>query len=270
MINRRLTRLVYNSTEKTPLVYQPNGSGFSQIIADTDALYVGYHGKFASRYFQLSVYNSVSNVLSVSYWNGSSWADVDDVVDQTSSGGKSFSQSGFVSWSNKSDWVLSSLSGVDSDVQLYWVKFTWSVTMSTVTIKSVLNIYADNQLLSAYYPELVSDANYLPSGKTDFLDQHLAAKDLCVLRMKQRKVIADESQIIDANEVAIAAVHACAWMILNPISTSDVIKQFADRAKADFEHEISQLTIHVDENKDGIISSAERESTFGETKVTRR
>jgi uncharacterized protein YigA (DUF484 family) len=88
--------------------------------------------------------------------------------------------------------------------------------------------------------------------------------------MKQRKVIADESQIIDANEVAIAAVHACAWMILNPISTSDVIKQFADRAKADFEHEISQLTIHVDENKDGIISSAERESTFGETKVTRR
>lgn len=270
MINRRLTRLVYNSTEKTPLVYQPNGSGFSQIIADTDALYVGYHGKFASRYFQLSVYNSVSNVLSVSYWNGSSWADVDDVVDQTSSGGKSFAQSGFVSWTNKSDWVLSSLSGVDTDVELYWVKFTFSVTMSTVTIKSVLNIYADNQLLSAYYPELVSDTNYLPSGKTDFLDQHLAAKDLCVLRMKQRKVISDESQIIDANEVAIASTHACAWMILNPIASNDMTREMADRAKREFESEIGQLTVAVDIDKSGIISSAERAATFGETAVTRR
>jgi hypothetical protein len=197
--------------------------------------------------------------MTVSYWNGSAFIAVDDLQDQTSSGGKTLAQSGFISWVNKSDWALSTLTGVDTDIQLYWVRITFSVnTTASVILKAVINLFADDQLLQAYYPEFISNASYYPTSRTNYLEQHLAAKDYVVLRMKQRRLIDDESQIIDASSLAIAAVHACAWMILNPIATNEVNREMATRAKAEFENEIQMLQLDVDRNKDGIISDAER------------
>lgn len=259
MINRRVTRMVLNSTEVTASLVTPNGSNYLLPLLTTDALYLGFHGKFASRYFQVGVVNAVVSALSVEYWDGSAWASVDDLVDQTSVGGATLAQSGFVSWTNKDNWVAHNIAGTDADLKLFWVRLKVSVNLTgTTALKSILNLYSDDSLLRLYFPELISDANYLPSGKTNFLDQHVAAKDLVVLRLKQRKMINDESQIIDANDVAVAATYAAAKLILQPIATSDATKDLLAIAEKGFDLEIGKVTFAVDQDEDGIVAEVER------------
>jgi len=270
MINRRVTRTIYDTLETTDVTNSLTSTPLTFALLTTTYFYVGFHGHFAARYFNMNVVNVVSSVLTVEYWNGSAWTAVDDLLDQTSLGGATFGQSGFISWSNKTDWVKRSLTGVDLDVELYWVRMSVSVNLTAgCKLQSVLNLFSDNGILKAYYPELVSDTRYLPSGQTNFLPQHIAAKDLIVLRCKQRKLITDESQIIDINSVAIAAAHACAWIILSPIANTEAKAEMADAADKKFMKEIEQLLLDVDANSDGVVTEAERRA-LSQPFITRR
>ena len=169
MINRRVIRTVLNSTEITASLATANGTNYVLPLQTTDALYIGYHGKFAARFFQVGVVNTTAAVLSVDYWNGSAWTAVDDLVDQTSVAGVPFAASGQISWVNKTDWAARSITGIDSDIELYWVRITTSANLLAGTaLKSILNLYCDDNLLRAYFPEIISDANYLPDGKVNF------------------------------------------------------------------------------------------------------
>lgn len=269
MINRRVTRTILNTTETTALS-SLNSAGLDFVLLTSQFFYIGFHGKFASRHFQMSVVNANASALTLEYWNGSAWTAVDDLLDQTSLGGKAFAQSGFISWENKADWTKKAQAGIDLDIELYWVRLSVSGDLSALTkISSIQNIFSDDKLLQAYYPEIISNPAYLPSGKTNFLEQHIAAKDLVVLRLKQRRMIDDEFQIIDVNMVAIASVHACAWIILSPIATSDASKEIRDSAFKNLSDELSQLTLGVDANKDGTVSEVER-SVSTVTLVLRR
>lgn len=266
MLNRRITRCIFNTTEVTESLSTPDLVQYAFAATTADSFYVGFHGKFASRYIQVHTANTNSSVMTVEYWDGSLWQDVDDLVDQTSSAGKTFAQSGFISWENKDNWTKRSLTGMDSDIQLYWVKITVSANLSATTkLHAVLNLFSDDNMLRVYAPELMSDTNYLPSGKTNFLQQHMAAKDLVVLRLKTRKWIEDESQVIDINDVSIPAVYACAWIILAPIATSDAARGLRDQMKQNFEDEIAKVNFAVDQNQDGVIEENEREQISGFT-----
>jgi hypothetical protein len=270
MINRRVTRVLLNANEVTEFLITANGTNYVFPLATTDTLYVGFHGKFSARYFQVGVANTVVADLTVEYWDGTTWQFVDDFIDQTSVGGKPFAQSGYLSWANKTDWTASNQAGTDADLMLYWVRIKTTVNLDILTaLKSILNIYSDDNLLRAYFPELISDANYLPAGKTNFLDQHIGAKDLVVLRLKQRKIINDEFQIIESNDVAIAAVYAAAMLILQPIATSPDTKAILDTAKQGFDDEIGRVSFQVDANEDGVVSDYERVQLTS-VKVVRR
>lgn len=262
MLNRRITRVVLNTTEVTEKANSINSDPLVLNIDETAAVYIGYHLPFASRYFYVTVANAVAATsLTVEYWNGSAWTAVDDLIDQTSSGGITLAQSGFISWQNPGDWQPSAQTGVDADVELYWIRLKVNDQITATTaVQAILNLFSDDNMLRAYYPELITDTRYLPASRTNFLEQHQMAKDLVVLRLKQRKVIEEEGQVIDVNEVAVAATHACAWMILNPIATSDETRAQRDDAQKNFDNEISLLNFSVDENKDGAVSSSERDS----------
>lgn len=265
MINRRVTRSILNTTETTDKTNSPTSNTLSFVFLTTDAFYVGFQGPFAARYFKMGTVNTNSATLTVKYWNGSTWANVEDLVDQT----YGFTQSGFIHWQNVGDWVASEQTPV-TDKELFWIKITTSANLSAgTTLQAVLNLFCDDALVTAYYPEIISDTRYLPSGKTDFLEQYIAAKDLVVLRLKQRQLIGDESHIIDINAVSIAAIHAFAKVLLSPIATNDETKERLNQASRDFEDEVSRLSLGVDQNKDGLVSEAE-EQDFGSTFMVRR
>lgn len=255
MLNRSVIRTILDSTETTKSTNTINSDALAFVVGVANSFYIGYQYKFASRYIHMGTVNTNTVTTTVEYWNGTAWAAVDDVMDQTNG----FKNSGFISWVNKSNWQVKNQTPMDSDIELYWVKVTVSGTLSASTsIQAVINLFCDDGLLRAYYPELITDTRYLPSSRTDFVEQYQAAKDLVVLRLKQRKLIDNEGQIIDPNDVSIAATHAAAWIILSPIAGNDAIKALAEAALDKFNNEISSLTLGVDANKDGIVSEGER------------
>lgn len=253
VIHRNITRAVLNSTEITKFTSVINDTQVAASLQTTDALYIGYQKKFTTRFFNFHTVNSVSSVLTVQYWTGTAWADVDDLIDQTSIGGATFGQNGFISWTNKPDWQLKNITGTDADLELYWVKLTVSVNLHANTnVHCIINVFSDDTLLRAYYPELITDTRYLPDDRTNFLEQHFAAKELVVLKLKQMNAIKDENQIIDINEVCIAAVHACAFIILNAIAVDEGSRLRAQKVFDSFVLELSETTLSLDFDDSGV------------------
>lgn len=265
ILTRDITRVISPAgLEITSATADPTATTASIAMASgTDRIYLGFHGKFASRYFQMGTVNSGAPTLLVEYWDGSAWQEVKDTIDETIG----FQNSGFISWVNQDDWEKTTVSPID-DVELYYVRISSGAPFVVgATLQSCLNIYSDDLLLRRYYPELVSDSRYLPPGRTDFLEQHIAAKNRVVNKLKQRRVIDDESQIIDINEVSEAATHAVAEIILAPIKADDIL---INRARKAFEFELNDLVKNADQNKDGIISDAERSDDIAFGTVVRR
>lgn len=268
MLNRRITRTLLAGVEKTDFTASINADALALALVPASLFYIGYHAPFASRFFKMKTVNTAASVLSIKYWNGSAFVAVTDLIDQTKVAGKTLAQSGFISWTNPGDWQKSAVTGLAEE--LFWVKVEVSADLFASTeLEAILNLFSDDGGLRALYPQLVNDVRWLPTGRTDFFEQHQAAKDHVVLSLKQRKLITDESQIIDINSVWNAAVHACAVAIIHPRATSDESKELLERAIAERDDALAETYLDVDQNKDGKVDQAER-SSISTTTVLRR
>lgn len=265
MINRNVTRTILNGVETTAKTKSLSNVPLTCALTTTTYLYLGFKQPFTTRYINLSVVNTNACTLAVSYWDGSAWTAVEDLVDETNG----FTQSGFISWLNFGQWdrksqtpiiAVGSENEAQLDLEYYWVRITTSVDMSATTaIQSVTNLFCHDTLMATYYPEILSDTRYLPSNRTDFMEQYQAAKDHVVRRMRQMGKITDEGDILDIVDVSVAAVHATAYIILNPIAKgSDELRAAANDAYKACEAELSRGTQAVDTNKDGMIVPAEK------------
>lgn len=256
LINRNVTRTVKNSTESTRETQSPASSTLAFVLTTSDAFYVGFKERFAARYFHLSTVNTNANTLAVTYWDGTTWTAVEDLVDQTIG----FTQSGFISWQNDTDWTKKALDPI-TDVELYWIKIVPGASLSAGTaLQAVLNLFCDDSMLRQYYPELISDTRWLPASRTDFLEQYVAAKDLIVQRLKQKGILTDESQILDLNEVAIPATHAAAFIIMFPVLSGDEAQEKARDAEKEMNKALDLVRLDLDLDNSGIIEEAEEES----------
>lgn len=271
LTTRDTTRVFLNATDITQQTQKIESDPATVVLTTGDFLYIGFSGPFAARHVDVSTANTNAATLTVEYYRSNgTWAEVDDVVDETASGGIPFAQSGFIHWQNKLDWKPVNITGLDADIELYFVRISTSADFSAGTaVNSVLNLFSDDSILSEYYPEFISDTRWLPSGQTSYLKQHKAAKDLCVLKLKQRGLIDRESQIVDINEITVAAVHAVAKIILDPIATTDVTIEKLNRAQQNFIREIGSTRLNTDQTKDGVIQDSER-ATVGTSEIVRR
>lgn len=199
--------------------------------------------------------NTNAASLSVSYWDGTAWQSVEDLIDQT----EGMTKSGFISWVNPESnaWQTQKLSPVP-DRDLYWLRIQTSADFSAgTTLQSVLNLFCDDKLVREYYPELITDTRYLPEGRTDFTEQYQAAKNLIADQLKSDDLIRDESEILDINEVAIAAVHATAWIIYNPILRDADGADYLDRLWNAFQKALKGRKIDLDYDNSGVIETDE-------------
>jgi hypothetical protein len=155
--------------------------------------------------------------------------------------------------------------------ELYWVRVSVSANLSAgTTLQSCLNLFSSDEMLRVYYPWLVSDTRFLPTGRSNFLEQHVAAKDLAVKHLRDRRVIEDESQVINPEVVSPAAIHAAAYLILLPVATSDAYRQLRDDAMKMFVSEIGQTILSTDQNRDGVVDEEERRDVISSIFVVRR
>ncbi len=254
MIYRRKLRSIYNATEATSKTDSIASDALAFVFTTAEALYLGFHEKFACRYFYLGTLNTNAAVLTIKYWDGSAYSPVEDKVDQT----EGLTKSGWLSWKNVSGWAKSTQAPV-VDEQLYWIKITTSANFSAgTTIKAILNLFSDAVLLREYYPELISDTRYLPSDRTDFIEQYHAAKNMVVQELIRIDKIKDESQVLNPEVVAIASAHASAYCILNgiPNASEDLIAR-KKAVFADFEFWIERSKLSLDLDNSGELEEVE-------------
>lgn len=256
LIRRNTTRTIKNTTETTRQTDTPAATTLAFALTTSDYFYLGFKKPFTSRYFHLSTVNSNAATLTVKFWDGSAWTAVEDLIDETIG----FTQSGFISWQNPGGWTKSAQSPI-TDLELYWLRINVSANLSAGTIlQAVLNLFCNDDMLRAHYPELITDTRYLPDSRTDFLEQYVAAKDLVVTRLKRDQIIDDESKLIDLDQVSLAAVHAAAYIILHPISRESDGDTRAKDAKDAMDKELSKIAFPVDVNDSGVIETAEEKA----------
>ena len=124
-------------------------------------LYVGAAVRFRGVDVDVDAPNGNSSVLTVRYWNGTSWGDISD-TDNTIDTGATFGLDGQVLWTVPSDWVGVRLDGTTAtpDTSLTLSAFTqtlfwtrWEVSVALDSSVTLDHFIALNQ--STAYAELV-------------------------------------------------------------------------------------------------------------------
>lgn len=97
------------------------------LVATQDYLYLGYsYPFFGFNSNQAGVAQSVVATMIVEFWNGSSWASVDNLVDGTKGGGlQPFSTTGTVYWDYPASWVKVAY----NSQSLYWVRVSSATSL---------------------------------------------------------------------------------------------------------------------------------------------
>lgn len=117
-------------------------------LANGDFLLVGSHLPFGGVYCDVDSTNGNASVLTVEYWDGSTWADI-TATDNTAAGGATFAQDGTITWTVPAAWAKTSLADIASPVpgfgvayrneSLYWTRWKVSAALdASCTLNAML------------------------------------------------------------------------------------------------------------------------------------
>lgn len=135
-------------------------------LAATHFLYVGSHVPFRGVDIDVDAVNGTASVLTVRFWNGTSWADISD-TDGTASGGATMAQDGTVAWTVPTTWAPTTLADTGEDAadgeragiaaqKMFWTRWEVSVALdAATTLNAMLSM---NQ--STARAELIENANF--------------------------------------------------------------------------------------------------------------
>ena len=119
-------------TDKTP--------AFTLTLTADDFLYIGDADPFETVTLNLgATVNAVEAALTLEYWNGAAWQDI-DMVDGTATTGKPWKQDGAITFERLLNWATCA---VDGDT-MYWVRIqpdhdlTATIDFTTVTITHIV------------------------------------------------------------------------------------------------------------------------------------
>lgn len=126
-------------------------------LANGDFLLVGSHLPFGGVYVDMGNTNAAGDdtVVTVAYWNGSSWVDI-SATDGTIATGNSFAADGAVTWTVPTQWPVVSLEAIHkkgglalprlpfygaTEPALYWTRWVWDVVFdAAVTVRAMTSI----------------------------------------------------------------------------------------------------------------------------------
>jgi hypothetical protein len=102
------------------------------LVATTQYIEVGFLQKVTAMFIAIpSEYQNTTaaTTMTVSYWNGSSYIDISDISDGTSSGSISLSKSGIVSWVNSNSY-FEAMKSVQGGFPMYYYKISFDKNLA--------------------------------------------------------------------------------------------------------------------------------------------
>jgi len=220
-------RVIYNTTDITQELVNYYSGTKSITLAAADALYIGDKFPFNFLYLKLSgTPQSVASALTIQYWDGSVWKSAVEVIDETSIGGKTLTQSGFVSFvpDKRYSWLRESTNDGGETVtgltsfciyDHYWIRIVPTVTCSAVTIDWVGRKLSDDNDLGTEYPDLVRTnvKTAILSGKTNYEEQAIRAHDIIVNDLMANKVLDNGNRVLSRENIVLTSVAKVAEII---------------------------------------------------------
>lgn len=262
VLDRNVTRTVLDlagtPVETTRETQTPASDPLAWPLTTTSKFRMGFRGPFSSRHFSFATLNTTVSSVTIQYFDGTNFVDVEDLVDQT----MGLTRNGFIHWVNGNDWEMAALAPI-LDKELFWVELTVDTNLDVGTeVESVLNLFSDEDILRRYYPELVTDTRYLPPGRTSLVEQLMIGTDEVIKRLRQDKIIENETQILaeTVNQLCIPATHFTAYAIYLPIAKDDADKQSRDEAFNAGNANLNDVKLTLDFNKSGIIEEFEEDA----------
>ena len=238
-----------------------NTKTFDYTVTD-DYLYIGSELPFNHRWFDVSTVNAVTSAISsIEVWDGSAWNAAVDVIDGTSTGGKSLAQSGVISFTldrNKS-WgrmdttedipALSTLKIYD----MYWARIAWNATLTSSTALNYVGFkFSEDNDLTGYYGGDFARSTFLTafkSGKTNWKEQHVAAAEEIARELIRKEIIWSKNQILDWRLFTDASVHKVAEIVYTAFGAQ--YSEQRDQANKNYHIAMNKKAFRVDKDEDG-------------------
>lgn len=238
---------------------------------DEDYIYIGSMHPFNGWYFHPSVVNATPYSTTIETWDGSSWQESPDILDETLSmsvpGYINFVPNQSKSWTredtvdNNGNARISELSSV-SIYNLYWARFSFSESV-TFTLKFVGHKFSNDMDLYNEFREFDNSTllEAIDTGKTDWDAQSIRASRLLIEDLIARNVITYAGQILDRRKFMTANVVGTAKVIYNLLGR-DYNDEYL-RAVGEYEKRINKGKYNVDLNQDATLSQNETKARMG-------
>lgn len=244
---------------------------FNAFNKDQDAIFIGSRAPFNHLYFKPSVLSATTpNILSVSYWDGDSFEDAVEVIDET----LGFTVAGFVTFVPDKDksWSMESTNhGGDQVTGLtsvkiydrYWIKLTFSANFSATTALAwVGRKFSDDTDLGYEFPALIATDVKTSAGYANGYEAlHIKAAEVLVQDLIKKEVIFDKGQILEREQFKNASVQKVAELIYN-IWGDDYVDNRND-ARKEYDQRLDSSIYLIDNNSNAIEEVQERVTRQG-------
>lgn len=250
-------------------VYGGSGVTFTYTVNE-DYIYIGQNSPFNHIYIKLgATVNAVTAALTAEYWNGVEWIAAVETVDETSVGGKTLAQSGFVSFapnrnklweSEDTNFEGGSISGLTNVViyDLYWMRLKINATLTpAINIQWMGYKFCTDNDLAIEYPDLGRQAirDSFFSGKTTYEEQIIRASELIVNDLVAKNVLDEVGNILVREQFKLPCVAKLAEIIFHAMG--DDYRDDKLSALAEYNKRMNLVKFKVDKDNDAILSPKE-------------
>lgn len=203
----------------------------SVTFASTDYIYVGFNRPINTFYLELSTANTNTSVLSVDYYNGTSYTSVSGLHDST----KGLARSGFVRWDRN---LTDEASVAVNSLTRYWYRLSVDVTTSAMVLQGLNLVFADDRDLKREFEEIL---DFLPDNTTSFILKHEATRNHVVQDLRADGRFKEDFSsgyakditafdLLDISQVNLAATYLCLSKIFSNVS-DEVDDKYIQRSR---------------------------------------
>ena len=236
-----------------------NGKSVALVMEPEDFIYISAFLPFNHKYLKLKTPSPIEVAPKVEVCSSSAeWSEVADIIDYT----VGLQLSGVIQWTvdwdktwgrvsrNRTDIIA--MAGAPTVYDAYWIRISFPSGPTAFGLEYVGQLFSDDQDLYAQYPVLQSPTimkgwNLL---KTSWLDQHVLAAEYISKELIQRKVIINQSQLLDIATLRSPAVHKAAHIIYSGLGVKNYQNEIVHSAAA-FEQAMRMDKFQVDSDGDG-------------------
>lgn len=240
-------------------------------VAGEDFIYIGSRLPFNSLYFKLNASNTIPAKMKIEVYDGESWEEVNEVIDET----EGFFKSGHVTFTPDRDagWQHENTNDEGSFVpglqsvkiyDQYWMRVSFDVTLdSDCSLLWVGSLFCDDSDIGSEYPDLVKSSvlSAFQSGKTNWEEQRVRASEVLIQDLMINRVIVDSGQMLEKEDYRVACVQKVAEIIFNAFGDDYIDNR--QRAREEYQRRLSNPIKRIDHNANGVEEKVESFNSQG-------